>query len=97
MDVDGKEQEIIDNLYRRQSAYVELRSNELTDNFLKGVHQGCISSPVIFNEYMENVFSKVFQNKKIGIKVNGQIINNIRYAHVTVLIAGNPLRTCRKF
>lgn len=46
--------------------------------------------PYLFNLYVGILRSFSRYNDTIGIKVNGQIINNIRYAEDTVLIFGDP-------
>ena len=56
---------------------------------LKGVRQGCILSPLLFNLYSESIFQEAVEYLEVGIKVNGKPINNIRYADDTVLLAGN--------
>lgn len=45
---------------------------------------------MLFNLYVEWINSEALQNLEVGIKVNGRIVNNIRNADDTVLIAGNP-------
>ena len=44
--------------------------------FGKGVHQGCISSPCLFNFYAEYIM----RNAQAGTKIAGRTINNLRYA-----------------
>ena len=49
----------------------------------KGVHQGCILSPCLFNLYAENAG---LGETQAGIKIAGRNINNLRYADDTTLI-----------
>ena len=47
----------------------------------KGVHQGCILSPCLFNLYAEYIMRNVgLEEAQAGIKIAGRNINNLRYA-----------------
>ena len=53
-----------------------------------GVHQGCISSPSLFNIYTEYIMWNARLDKaQAGIKIARRNINNLRYADDTTLIA----------
>ena len=55
----------------------------------KGVHQGCILSPCLFNLYAEYIMRNAgLDEAQAGIKVAGRNINNLRYAEDTTLMAG---------
>ena len=51
--------------------------------------QGCVLSPLLFNLYSEEIFNEAFEDRHMGIKVNGVPISNLRYTDVTVLIAND--------
>ena len=54
----------------------------------KGVHQGCIFSPCIFNFYAEYIMRNArLDETQAGIKIAGRIINNLRHADDTTLMA----------
>ena len=62
----------------------------LTDWFQirKGVHQGCILSPCLFNFYAEYIMRNVgLDEAQAEIKIAGGIINNLKYADDTTLKA----------
>ena len=54
----------------------------------KGVHQGCIFSPCLFNFYAEYIMRNAgLEEAQTGIKIVGRNINNLRYADDTTLMA----------
>ena len=80
---------LLQNLYAGQEATVRTR-HETMDWFQigKGVHQGCILSPCLFNLYAEYIMRNVgLDETQAGIKIAGRNINNLRYADDTTLMA----------
>ena len=80
---------LLRNLYAGQEATVTA-GHGTTDWFQigKGVRQGCISSPCLFNFYAEYIMRNPGpEEAQIGIKIAGRIINNLRYADDTTLMA----------
>ena len=80
---------LLRNLYAGQEATVRTR-HEITDWFKirKGVYQGCILSPCLFNFYAENIMqSSRLDESQAGIKVVRRNINNLRYPGDTTLMA----------
>ena len=54
----------------------------------KGVHQGCVLSPCLFNLYAEYIMRNAgLDEAQAGIKIAGRNINNLRYADGTTLMA----------
>ena len=54
----------------------------------KGVRQGCILSPCLFNFYAEYIMRNArLEETQAGIKIAGRNINNLRHADDTTLMA----------
>ena len=79
---------LLRNLYAGQESIV--RTGCGTDWFQigKGVCQGCILSPCLFNLHAEYIIrSTGLDEAQAGIKIAGRNINNLRYADDTTLMA----------
>ena len=77
------------NLYAGQEATVRT-GHGTTDWFQigKGVSQGCILSPCLFNLYAEHIMRNTgLDEAQAGIKIAGKNINNLRHADNTTLMA----------
>ena len=80
---------LLRNLYSGQEATVRTR-HEATDWFQigKGVCQGCILSPCLFNFYAEDIMQNAkLDEAQAGIKITRRNINNLRYADDTTLMS----------
>ena len=80
---------LLRNLYVAQEATVRTRHG--TTNWFqigKGVCQGCILSPCLFNLYPEHIMRNAEQEEtQAGIKIAWRNINHLRYADDTTLMA----------
>ena len=82
---------LLRNLYAGQEATVRT-GHGTTDCFQieKGVCQGCILSPCLFNLYEEYTMRNAgLEETQFGIKIAGRNINNLTYADDTTLMAEN--------
>ena len=80
---------LLRNLYAGQEAILRTAHGK-TDWFQtgKGVCQGCILSPYLFNLYVEYIRQNArLDEAQAGIKIAGRNINNLRYADDTTLMA----------
>ena len=80
---------LLRNLYSGQEATIRT-GHGTTDWFQtgKGVHQGCILAPCLFNLYAEYIMrSAGLEEPQTGIKIARRNINNLRYADDTTLMA----------
>ena len=80
---------LLRNLYAGQEATV--RTGHGTADWFqvgKGVCQGCILSPCLFDLYVEYIMRNAgLDEAQSGIKIAGRNVNNIRYADDTILMA----------
>ena len=80
---------LLRNLYTGQEAIIRT-GHGTTDWFQigKGVHQGCILSPCLFNLYVEHIMRNAgLEEAQARIKNARRNINNLRYADDTTLMA----------
>src|SRR5574337_896711 len=80
---------LLRNLYAGQEATV--RTGHGTKDWLqigKGVCQGCILSPCLFNLYAEHIMRNAgLEEAQAGIKIARRNVNNLRYAYDITLMA----------
>ena len=79
---------LLRNLYAGKETTV--RTGHETDwlQIRKGVHQGCILSPCLFNFYAEYIVRNVgLDEAQAGIKIDWRNINNLRYTDDTTLMS----------
>ena len=88
LDIDGKGLRLVRNLYWEQKAAMKV-NNDISEyiNSERGVRQGCVLSPELFNIYSEMILRNLEDIE--GVKVGGYNCNNLRYADDTVLIASS--------
>ena len=85
-EIDAKDLKLIMNLYWQQTASIQTDEGQSSSFPIeRGVRQGCVLSPSLFNVYTEEIF-KEFADLP-GIKLLGEFVNNLRYADDTVLLA----------
>ena len=86
LEIDGKDLTLIKNLYWNQTASIRTEDGYSGSFPIKrGVRQGCVLSPHLFNVYTDIIF-RDFEDIP-GVSLSGEYINNLRYADDTVLIA----------
>ena len=85
-DIETRDIALLTNIYWNQRAAVR-HEDEISDwmEIQQGVRQGCVASPHLFALYTEMIMRTL--DTMDGFKIGGQILNNIRYADDTVLIA----------
>ena len=78
---------VIQALYTSQKAAVQVEG-EVTKWFSvgRGVRQGCILSPALFNIYSEMIMRNAMESSSHGANIGGRCISNLRYADDVALI-----------
>lgn len=86
--LDDKDIAVLRTLYWNQYATVKIDGDQETDEIpiRRGVRQGCVLSPCLFNIYSEVIFKKAIREEK-GVRIGGESITNIRYADDTAILA----------
>ena len=82
---------LLRNLYAGQEATVRT-GHGTTECFQigKGVHEGCMLSPCLFNLYAEYIMRNAgLEEAQARIKIGGRNINKLRYANDSTLMAEN--------
>ena len=80
---------LLRNLYAGQKATVRTEHGTIDwFQIRKGVHQGCILSPCLFNLYAEYIMRNAgLEEAQAGIKTTGRNINNLRHTDDTTFMA----------
>ena len=74
-------------LVKKQQLVQDMEQQELF-KIGKGVHQGCLLLPCLFNLYAEYIMGNAgLDEAQAGIKIAGENINNLRYADDITLMA----------
>ena len=86
--VDWRDRRLIATLYMSQTAAVRL-NYELTEpsEVGRGVRQGCLISPTLFNIYAEAMIKYALDDLKEGICVGGELVQSVRYANDQTMTA----------
>ena len=79
--IDWKDRRMIRELYMRQNAVVRIADGESEPGILgRGVRQGCPLSPLLFSIYAEMMMKEAMEGVEDGIKVGGEIVNDVIFA-----------------
>ena len=81
------------NLYRKQKAKIRV-AGTLSRGFRvkRGVRQGCVLSPYLFNILAEMVMREVLEGYKGGFQIGGRRVTNLRYADDIILLACSEIQ-----
>ena len=84
--IESDDIKLLANLYWNQQAAVR-NNGEVSEsiNIKQGIRQDCVASPHLFALYTEMIMRNI--EEKRGFRVGGIVINNLRYADDTVIMA----------
>lgn len=77
----------IKNIYKNNVAQIKTESTGRKFKITRGVRQGDPLSPPLFSAVLEDIFQKMNWKTKYGIRICGQLLNNLRFADDIVLIS----------
>ena len=84
-----RERRLIYNLYQNQTAIINIGDEQREAKIKKGVRQGCVLSPMIFNLYIEEAIKEFKDKIDTGIEIQGQKIAMLRFADDIALLGSN--------
>ena len=88
LNLDGKDLRLLRNLYWEQTACIRVgKDTSQYTNIKRGVRQGYVLSPDLFNLYSEIILREITPLQ--GLIIGGHNVNNLRSADDTALIAGS--------
>ena len=86
LDVDQEELRLLISLYWNQRAAVSCDDDiSVWTSIKQGVRQGCVASPHLFALYTEMIMRELGDME--GFRIGGIVVNNLRYADDTVIVA----------
>ena len=81
---------LLKNLYSEQIASVRTECGESAEfPIKKGVRQGCVISPILYNIYAEMIIRNVLETWSGGVRIGGRMVSNLRYADDTTILASS--------
>jgi hypothetical protein len=88
--VDWKDRRLIKDLYMGQTATVRTGQGTAGPCIIgRGVRQGCLLSPLLFNIYAETMMKEAMEGMSEGVKMGGHLIQAVRYADDQAMTANS--------
>src|SRR6478609_5662962 len=79
--VDWRDRRLISELYMNEEAVVRIAGGKSDSGIIgRGVSQGCPVSPLLFSIYAEMMMKEALENLEEGIRVGGELIQDVKYA-----------------
>jgi hypothetical protein len=84
-----KDRRIIKSLYEQEIGVVRCGNSREEAEIRKVVKQGCTLSPSLFNLYVQETVNKVREEIEVGVRINGERLDMLRFADNIAIIADN--------
>ncbi|CAI6343800.1 unnamed protein product [Macrosiphum euphorbiae] len=68
------------NMYKSQTVIIQIDGKEQEAKIKKGVRQGCILSPMLFNLYIEEAMKELREEIQKGVRIGGTMVTALRFA-----------------
>ena len=86
--VDWRIRQLVTKLYMSQSAVIQVAGGTSEEALIgRGVRQGCIISPLLFNIYAEAMLARAWEKIDDGVRIGGRLIQAVRFADDKALIS----------
>jgi len=81
---------LIESLYLNQRAVISI-NGKISEKvqIIKGVRQGCVLSPSLFNAYSENMMIEAIGGDRNGVSIGGSKIQAIKFADDQAIVSGS--------
>ena len=90
--IDWRDRRLILNLYMNQRAVIKIQQEYSEEGEIgRGVRQGCSISPLLFNIYAEAMMEEAMEDLEEGIKVGGNLLQDVRFADDQGMVAGSEI------
>ena len=82
-----RDRRLIHMLYRNEKVVIQWKGEESEAKIRNGVRQGCSLSPMLFNVYVEDALMEVRRRMEVGISIQGEMIDMLRFADDIAVLA----------
>ena len=86
--------EMLRKIYTQAGCKIKVHEDLVDVDIKRGVRQGCVLSPLLFNAVLEDIFRRLIWDD-LGFNINGRKLNHLRYADDVVLV-GKSLRAVQR-
>ena len=90
--VDWRDRRLVAEMYMKQEVMVRIDEEYTEPSIIgRGVRQGCLMSPLLFSMYAEAMMKEAMEGVEEGVKVGGQVIQDVRFADDQGMVASTEV------